>query len=152
MNIDRSSRKTTHWRAILVIIFVLIGCSTIGCKARREPVGSPEYYFANLHNPDFVWRGPTSREDRIPKLQAARALAHIGDPAVPYLIKAIKDPSIDIISIYDALSEIGLPVQEYKTQIIEDRDAAGIGEWWILHGTETKQQRELFRREIGVID
>lgn len=62
----------------------------------------PDVLRAELKNPDYRWRGPISREDRIPVLHAARALAFLGDDAVPILIEAANDPEIDIISIHDA--------------------------------------------------
>ena len=47
-----------------------------------------------LKNDSYEWNGPCSCEDRIPVLHAARALAYWGDPAVPILIDAMKDPTI----------------------------------------------------------
>jgi hypothetical protein len=153
MNIETCRKKALERRTFCTLL-VLIACSAMGCKHRREQpvIESPEFYFSNLRNQDFVWRGSTSREDRIPKLHAARALAYIGDPAVPCLFRAITDESIEIVSIYDALSEIGLPVELYQTQIIENRSSSDIVNWWKLHGTETRHQRELYRKEIGIID
>ncbi len=71
---------------------------------RPVRVESVEYYVEKLLDKKFTWTGPTSSEDRIPVLHAARALAYMGDPAVPTLLRASTNEAIDFVSIYDALS------------------------------------------------
>jgi len=139
-------------KAISIAVFVLVGGAVVSCKRAPFPVKAPEFYFEMLHDKEFVWHGPTSNEDRIPKLHAARALAYIGDFAVPFLLEAFSDPNVDILSLYDALDEIGLPVDQYDTQIIDNRDSTNIADWWRLHRFETLQERERYRKEIGIIE
>ncbi len=102
-----------------------------------------------LKNPNYRWYGPTSGEDRIPFLHAARALAFMGDDAVPILIEAAKDPEIDIISINDALSEIGIPVHEFHNDIM-NRNMQAVEQWWRENRKSTGSQRSRHRERIGL--
>jgi hypothetical protein len=117
----------------------------------REPieVKSIEYYEKKLLDKNFTWNGPCSSEDRIPVLHAARALAYIGDPAVPALLRASKNKSIDFISIYDALAEIGLPVHQYLNE--QNRgDSTALEKWWAENREKTAAERSKHRKEIGL--
>lgn len=107
-------------------------------------------YAEKLHDPTFDWPGPTSHEDRIPVLHAARALAYFGDDAVPFLVEAIPDRKIDIYSIYDALSEIGLPVHDFHAEIIDERTTEGIQRWWQENRVGTRTERSRHRQQIGL--
>ena len=113
-------------------------------------VQSVEFYVEKLSDSDFVWEGPASREDRIPKLHAARALACIGDPAVPALFDAMEKEEIDRYSIYDALAEIGLPVHQFHEELMERRDTTGIRTWWKENRIASKPDRSKHRIQIGL--
>ncbi len=102
-----------------------------------------------LKNRNYVWNGPTTEEDRIPLLHAARALAFIGDDAVPILIDAAKDPQVDIHSIYDALAEIGIPVHHFWDDIM-DRKMEGVENWWRENAESTRSARSEHRESIGL--
>lgn len=104
---------------------------------------------AELKNPDYRWNGPQSREDRIPALRAACALAYVGDDAVPILIDAAKDPDIDMVSIYDALSEIGIPVHQFQGDIMY-RKMDDVESWWRKNAESTKSERSKHRMSIGL--
>ena len=96
---------------------VVIGSTIVlnGCADRSRSAHENQYLIdqkvlkAELKNPDYEWNGPTSVEDRIPNLHAAQALAYRGDSAAIVLFDAIDDPEIEIISIYDAISNLGIP-------------------------------------------
>jgi hypothetical protein len=112
-------------------------------------VESVAYYEKKLLDKNFKWDGPCSREDRIPVLHAARALAYIGDPVVPALLRASKNKSIDIVSVYDALDEIGLPVYEFCKDG-EWCDPAPLEKWWEENRSKTAPARSKHRRRIGL--
>ena len=118
-------------------------------EAMKEHATKVEFYETKLMDKEFKWTGPVSNEERIPSLHAARALAAIGDPAVPPLLRAIENESIDINSVYDALSEIGLPVHEYSDEIYQ-RNALGITKWWHENGEETRATRSAHRVRTGL--
>jgi hypothetical protein len=105
--------------------------------------------FRKLLDKKFKWSGPCSREDRIPVLHAARALAYIGDPAVPALLRASKNESIDIVSVHDALAEIGLPVYEYWKDG-QRGDPKPLQEWWEENRVRTVRERSKYRQSIGL--
>ena len=102
-----------------------------------------------LRNPDYLWNGPCSQEDRIPVLHAARALAYWGDSAVPILLDTIDDSEVDINSVYDALSEIGIPVHEYQSEIM-NRQSKGVRKWWADNQESTVGTRNEHRANIGL--
>ena len=108
-----------------------------------------DFYEKKLLDRTFVWSGPTSHEDRIPTLHAARALAYIGDAAVPALFRAAKDKSVDFVSICDALAEIGLPVDQY----LDERhrgDTKALEKWWAENRTRGAAARSEHRKGIGL--
>ncbi len=123
----------------------------------QVPTESVEYYEQKLVDPEFRWNGPTSAEDRIPVLHAARALAYIGDPAVPVLLRAMThEPFEDAIfdrhyrvSLMDALSEIGLPAHEYRASF-NSRNPEPLARWWDENRLKTKSNRSEHRRLIGL--
>lgn len=121
------------------------------CGGDTSPADkSIHFYSTQLRNPEFQWHGPTSREDRIPTLHAARAMAYIGDSAVEELVNAIPDNRVEIISIYDALSEIGLPVSDFESEIIDHRSASEIRQWWIANRESSRTIRNLHRKSTGL--
>jgi hypothetical protein len=132
------------------IHFVILFCCLVGCQDDGFPVQSPEFYSKKLNDQDFRWEGPVSHEDRIPSSHAARALAYIGDDAVPFLFDAVEREDVDIISVYDALSEIGLPVQEFHTEIVERRDPGSLKKWWEKNKASTRTERSNHRIRIGL--
>ena len=141
-----------HCCALALAGLTLLSCQEADPAAVAAPqfkVESVEFYEAKLHDPAFVWEGATSREDRIPVLHAARALACIGDPAVPALLRALKDESVDINSIYDALSEIGIPVHEFEAEIYR-RETKGVAEWWETYRLSSRWRRSRHRDGIGL--
>ena len=121
--------------ALLISTFVFAA----GCE-RTVETQSVTQLALELHNADYRWAGPCSRDDRIPVLHAARELAYIGDEAVPVLLNAIEDQSLDFASIHDALSEIGLPVSLYYDDLRE-RDASSLRKWWTENRDRTKDAR-----------
>jgi len=131
------------WKALLVSSPILLA----GC-GDPDLVALPTLK-VELKNPGYRWDGPCSREERIPKLHAARALAYWGDPAVPILLDALEDPDIDIYSVEDALSEIGIPVHLYYPQIWK-RDSGPVRRWWADHRMDTIGERSRHRAEIGL--
>ena len=143
-------------RSLLFLVLLLAA----SCGEKSQPVSdfhdpsfvveSPEFYGDKLFDATYKWRGPTSTEDRIPKLHAARALAYLGDKGVPVLLDAIKDKRIDVISIYDGLAEIGLPVHKFESEIIQKRDDSAIREWWIKNKDNTREERSNKRQKIGL--
>ena len=90
--------------------------------------------------------------NRIPVLHAARALAYIGDPAVPALFRAARNESIDSRSVFDALSEIGLPVIRYWDGSDHPDPAAleRLEQWWIENQEKSAVARSRFRVSIGL--
>jgi len=113
-------------------------------------VESVEFYAGKLKDASFVWKGPVSHEDRIPVLHAARALAYIGDEAVPVLFDAMEDETIDKVSIFDALEEIGLPVWDFQEDLLDRRDTNRIRQWWEEKGVGSKSARTRYRDQIGL--
>jgi hypothetical protein len=118
----------------------------IPSAVKLEPV---KYYEERLHDTDFRWDGPCANTNTIPVLHAARALAYIGDPAVPALCRAVRDRSVDIGSVWDALAEIGLPVDEYDSDLRE-RNPNSIERWWRENGKKTASWRSELRKQIGL--
>jgi hypothetical protein len=131
-----------------LICLVILFAATPGCQNRVETL-SLEQLAVELHNPDYRWYGPCSRDDRIPVLHAARELAYIGDDAVPVLLDAMEDPAIDFASIYDALSEIGLPVSLFDDRL-QKRDAADLRKWWFENAGPTRDARSQHRIDGGL--
>ena len=137
-------------KAIILIITPALAFGCHGTENQRMQIdGGIDFYTPKLLDESFNWEGPTSNEDRIPALQAARALAYIGDPAVPALLEAVSDPRIDIISLEDALSEIGLPASSFARDL-QRRDASGLKEWWRVNESRTRKERSLHRVRIGL--
>ncbi|SMP78239.1 hypothetical protein SAMN06265222_1255 [Neorhodopirellula lusitana] len=134
-------RKSSQLFALL--LFAVAGCG--------ESYGVPpvDQLAVELRNPEYRWKGPCSREDRIPVLHAARALACIGDDAVPTLLDAAKDPEVDIISVHDALSEIGLPVSLFYDDLMA-RDVSQLEQWWHENMERTRGARNEHRSIIGL--
>ena len=118
-------------------------------SAKPLKVESVAYYEEKLLDKTFQWDGPCSHEDRIPVLHAARALAYIGDPAVPTLLRASKNKSINTVSVYDALAEIGLPVYEYWKDG-KRCDPAPLEKWWAENRAKTAAARSKYRQKIGL--
>ncbi|HBO45063.1 MAG TPA: hypothetical protein DD670_14260 [Planctomycetaceae bacterium] len=110
---------------------------------------SVEFYEKKLLDKDFRWNGPCSREDRIPVLHAARALAYIGDPAVPALFRASRNETIHFASVFDALQEIGLPTYKYLDEA-HRKDTAALEKWWAENRDKTREERSKWRVEIGL--
>lgn len=130
--------------AFVIASVVLSGCDLVDTAIKNRVNNNPtskkpsvdvmaiesvEYYEDKLLDKNYEWTGPTSHASRIPVLHAARALAFIGDPAVPALLRAVENDDVDIVSAYDALAEVGLPVREYHHEIM-NRDSSGIATWW----------------------
>ena len=130
------------------MFFILLLLSIAGCRESYD-VPPLDQLAVELRNSEYRWNGPCSREDRIPVLHAARALACIGDDAVQTLLDAAKDPNVDIISIYDALSEIGLPVDLYHDELMA-RDVSLLEQWWHHNKDQTRSDRNEFRSSIGL--
>jgi len=146
-------------RYALQVLIVLMVASMAACgdkhmsqseiETMKKEAAKVDFYERMLMDKEFTWNGPTSHEDRIPWLPAARALAAIGDPAVPALLRAIENESIDIVSVYDALSEIGLPAYEYRSEIYQ-RKASGISNWWKENRDKTRSKRSARQVRIGL--
>lgn len=130
------------------IFFILLLFAVAGCGEAYD-VPPLDQLAVELRNSEYRWDGPCSSEDRIPVLHAARALACIGDDAVPLLMDAAKDPNVDIISIYDALSEIGLPVDLYYDELMA-RDVSQLERWWHDNKDRTRSDRNEHRSSIGL--
>ncbi|MEQ8791318.1 MAG: hypothetical protein RIC55_33965 [Pirellulaceae bacterium] len=132
---------------MIVLAAALCSCSSSNSEVEVESV---EFYVAKLSDSDFVWHGPASNEVRIPKLPAARALAYLGDDAVPALFDVMENDEIDKFSIYDALAEIGLPVERFSEALLERRDTMGIRAWWKENRVASKADRSRHRIRIGL--
>jgi hypothetical protein len=130
---------------LCVLLLIVVGC--VEPEIKTMPA---EYYFLQLKNKSFVWHGPCSIESVIPSRQAARALAYLGDGGVPYLLDAIDDPEVEIYSLYHALSECGLPVEDFEKEIITQRSSVEIREWWDRCRQGTLSMRSRHRQEIGL--
>ena len=141
-------RRTSLFIAVLYIA-CFAGCSSSPPEQEKVKVKSVAYYESKLLDNSFRWEGPTSRENRIPVLHAARALAYIGDDAVPALFRALEDERVDIFSIMDALSEIGLPVDDYADEI-DRRESRGLKKWWAENRDKTRASRSEHRVSIGL--
>ena len=135
---------------------LILLCLTCGCKNVAPPSGHDPKFLVplrtlatELKNPNYEWHGPTSREERIPTLNAARALAYRGDDAATTLFDALGDTEIEIYSIMDAISELGIPVHEFYDQI-EDRNSSGLREWWSNNQEATRSDRNSHRQQIGL--
>lgn len=132
----------------LLLIVSSSSCSNMPDeKLSVEPV---EYYVGKLVDETFVWKGPTANEYRVPKNQAARALAYLGDPAVDHILDAIAKDLIDINSAYDALREIGLPMDKFQDDLYKDRDVSRVRTWWANNQESTKTKRSDYREQIGL--
>jgi uncharacterized protein (TIGR03067 family) len=110
---------------------------------------SVEYYEVKLLDKSYRWDGPQSGDIVIPSLNAARALAYIGDPAVPALFRALENDSIDRGSIVLALDEIGLPANLYEADI-KRRDATSLRKWWAENRERTAVERSEQRVHMGL--
>ena len=110
---------------------------------------STETLRAELSNPKYEWLGPTSVEERIPILHAARALAYRGDSAAVVLFDAVDDPEIEIFSVLDAISELGIPAHEFHDEIMS-RNTDRLREWWEANRASTLDQRNGHRKRIGL--
>lgn len=134
--------------AFIVWLTTLAGCSD---DSLPETMSVPPIteLASELSNPDFRWFGPCSREDRIPVSHAARALAYIGDAAVPVLFRAAQDDDVRILDVYDALDEIGLPVLLYHDELMA-RDVSGLEQWWHENRLSTALDRSWHRETIGL--
>ena len=108
-----------------------------------------EILTVELKNPDYEWNGPTSVEDRIPMLHAAQALAYRGDSAADVLFEAIDDPEIEIISIFDAVSNLGIPAYRFRDEILS-RDSSTVRKWWEKNRDSTLDERNRHRLNIGL--
>ena len=115
-----------------------------------QSVESVEFYAGKLKDPGFVWKGWIANEGRIPVLHAARALACIGDEAVPLLLDALEDETIDKVSIFDALQHIGLPVGDFQEDLLDRRDTTRIRRWWERNRVTSRDVRSKYREQIGL--
>lgn len=102
-----------------------------------------------LRNPDFRWEGPTSVEDRIPTLDAACALAYRGDSAAMVLFDAVDDQEVEVYSVLDAISELGIPTRFFHDEIMA-RDSAGLRKWWKANRVSSMKERNKHRYQIGL--
>lgn len=138
-------------------LFVLLVLAAIGCNAATTTQNShdPKYLIpaetlrTELCNPNYEWDGPTSVEDRIPVLAAARALAYRGDSAATILFDAVDDPNVEIISVLDAISELGIPAHQFQDEIMA-RDSRLLRKWWDENQESTLNERDSHRRQIGL--
>lgn len=146
--------------AALVTGVLFVGCGRPN-ESPQRPTSSttayPEaaeksvyYYVSQLHNSDFKWDGPTSIEDRIPANHAVRALACRGDAAVPVLLAIARDdPQVDKFSLFDALSEIGIPIWEFEDDFYDGK-VGGVRAWWAKNREATLASRTEHRELIGL--
>ena len=139
---------------ILTTILLLVS----GCNAsdrnkltKHEPnfLVPLETLREELTNPKYEWHGPTSIEDRIPVLHAARALAYRGDSSADILFDAVDDIEIEIISILDAISELGIPAHEFHDDIM-NRNSRTLREWWAKNQDASLGKRNERRKQIGL--
>ena len=137
----------------ILILFLI--CLSLGCTGSTRSAHEALYLVpletlsAELKNANYEWHGPTSCEDRIPTLDAACALAYRGDDAAATLFDALDDAEIEIFSVMDALSELGMPTHEYHDQIMA-RDSSGLRNWWIENQESTRADRNNHRLQIGL--
>jgi hypothetical protein len=145
--------KLRYLATCLILIVGLVAYLAVSYSKIRNcnqlKVESVVHYVELLHDRNFVWNGPTSNEYQIPTLGAARALAFVGDEAAESLINSFEDKTIDFKSIYFALYEIGLPMEEFENKVMHG-DLHAIREWWRTHRTDSKQWRSQLRLQIGL--
>ena len=150
-------RQCVCCMALLMALVLAPGCRrdptvTIGRVAPRGKavvLKSVEYYEKKLLDGTYQWDGPCPDTYQIPSLQAARALAYIGDPAVPALFRAVRNPSVQIYSVLVALDEIGLPVDSYEGDLLR-RDPSSLERWWHENREKTVRTRSEFREDMGL--
>ncbi len=144
----------TMWSSASLVPYAffaaLMAICSSGCSRPYADTKTPAYYFSNLRNESFEWHGPCSRETIIPTLHAARALAFLGDPGVPFLFDAIDDPTIEIESIYLALLECGVPVDAFEDEVIGQRSSVKVRDWWYHNQLPTIDVRSKHRLAIGL--
>lgn len=108
-----------------------------------------EPYFEWIETPEVNYSGYHDTNNG-----PGRALAYIGDPAVPALFRLIENPrlhDVDLFHVRTALSYIGLPVHEKKFwEPLLDRNAGPLREWWEENQQATKKQRSQWRLEKGL--
>lgn len=150
-------------------VLVVSGCGQDGLDGNQSPqsqlpdirpydlekleftdVRSVTFYESKLEDRSFVWDGPTSHADRIPASHALRALSFIGDAAVPCLLRiaATTTSSDQRIGVYDALAEVGLPVNEFPE--VQNGDTVGISKWWKDNRESSMEARTVHRNVIGL--
>ncbi len=134
-----------------LLLATVLGCESSPSHRSHDPkfLVPVETLRTELRNSNYQWNGPTSIEDRIPMLHAARALAYRGDSAAPVLFDAVDDPNVDVYSVMDAISELGIPAHEYHDEIIARR-SRGLRDWWTHNQLSTLRQRNKHRYEIGL--
>lgn len=136
---------------LLFLTLIVSVCFCAGCnKSEAIHVESAAFYAKRLKDKDFVWQGPVASGDRVPTVQAARALAFVGDESAGFLFSAIEDREVDIYSVYDALRELGIPVEQFHESIVENRDAEEIKQWWMQNKESSKDHRSKIRAVIGL--
>lgn len=154
------AKTTARSMAALVLAAHIVGCGgTDGAPQQSTNLAagyeeatekSVYYYVSQLHNSEFKWDGPTSTEDRIPSNHAVRALACRGDAAVPALLAIARDePQVDKYSLYDALSEIGIPISQFKDDFYDGK-VGGVRAWWDENRKATLAFRTEHRESIGL--
>jgi uncharacterized protein (TIGR03067 family) len=120
---------------------------------RKAKDVSVKHYGKMLQDKDFQWRGPFPYNAYIlPRaVPAARALAFIGDSAVPTLLSALDHNSGDADSIWYALHAIGFPVDEGEyTAAVFARRTEVLRRWWSENRDETAASRSVRRRSGGL--
>ena len=136
---------------ILVLAICVVGCNSSTSHKPHDPafLVPIETLRTELRNPDYDWDGPTSVEDRIPVLAAARALAYRGDSAAPILFDAVDDPKVEIFSVLDAISELGIPAHQFHDEIMV-RDSKDVRKWWDDNRVSTLKSQNRHRHQIGL--
>ncbi len=136
---------------ICIVLLIAVGCTSAYATAEHEArfLVPAEMLRMELKNPDYQWLGPTSNEDRIPVLHAARALAYRGDSSAEVLFDAVDDSDVEIISVLDAMSELGIPVHRFHDEIMA-RDSSTVRAWWAQNRELTLDERTQHRRQIGL--
>lgn len=143
--------------AFLAALILAAGCSRdppniiwpAAPWGKAVAIKSVEYYEKKLLDRTYRWDGPCPPTYQIPSLHAARALAYIGDPAVPALFRAVRNPAVDIYSVVIALDEIGLPVDSYQDDL-DRRDPSSLERWWHDNREKTVRTRSEFRVDLGL--
>lgn len=153
-----AANKSVGFKGTASLPILLVVASAIvqaGCANPSHPSHDAQYLVTletlkiELKNPDYEWNGPTSVEDRIPMLHAAQALAYRGDSAADVLFDAIDDPEIEIISIFDAVSNLGIPAYRFRDEILS-RDSSTVRKWWEKNRDSTLDERNRHRLNIGL--